>query len=57
MPAYKFVFIEPLDLQPLAQCLYIWGQYINQEKIKLQVSNYTWIFNNYLIIPGFLTII
>ena len=25
-----------LDPQPLAQCLYIWGQYINQEKIKLQ---------------------
>ena len=29
-------FIKPLDLQPLAQCLYIWGQYINREKIKLQ---------------------
>ena len=29
-------FIKPLDPQPLAQRLYIWGQYINQEKIKLQ---------------------
>ena len=29
-------FIKPLDPQPLAQHLYIWGQYINQEKIKLQ---------------------
>ena len=29
-------FIKPLNLQPLVQCLYIWGQYINQEKIKLQ---------------------
>ena len=25
-------FIRPLDPQPLAQCLYIWGQYPNQEK-------------------------
>ena len=24
-------FIKPLDLQPLAQRLYIWGQYINQK--------------------------
>ena len=29
-------FIKPLDPQRLAQHLYIWGQYINQEKIKLQ---------------------
>ena len=29
-------FIKPLDLQPLVQHLYIWGQYINQGKIKLQ---------------------
>ena len=29
-------FIKPIDLQPLAQRLYIWGQYINREKIKLQ---------------------
>ena len=29
-------FIKPFDLQPLAQHLYIWGQYINQGKIKLQ---------------------
>ena len=29
-------FIKPLDLQPLAQRLYIWRQYINLEKIKLQ---------------------
>ena len=25
-------FNKPLDPQPLAQCLYIWGQYINREK-------------------------
>ena len=36
VPAKKFVFIKLLNPQPLAQCLYIWGQYINQEKIKLQ---------------------
>ena len=29
-------FIKPLDPQPLAQHLYIWGQYINQEKIKYE---------------------
>ena len=29
-------FIKPLDLQALAQRLYIWGQYIDREKIKLQ---------------------
>ena len=28
-------FIKPLDLQSLAQCLYIWGQYINWEKNKV----------------------
>ena len=26
---------KPLDLQPLAQRLYIWGQYIDREKIKV----------------------
>ena len=29
-------FIKTLDLQPLAQRLYIWGQYIDREKIKLR---------------------
>ena len=43
-------FIKPLDLQPLAQCLYIWGQYINQENKVTKYSSmkisYT---GNYLI--------
>ena len=28
-------FIKPLNPQPFAQCLYIWGQYINRGKNKV----------------------
>ena len=33
-------FIKPLDLQPVAQRLCIWGQYINQEKYSYKVTKY-----------------